>query len=986
MSSLKDCKLSKSKREELKALNNAGKTPRRVKVYLLNGDDWIDNGTGFCVGEIDDDTKLPYFLVRNETDNNNIILKSFLEGSIQYQRQQETLIVWTDSNGTDLALSFQETEGCADLCDFIIRVQQGNISPGISLYYVIPNINEGDDITELITGPIRYPPEIPNVENLDVVLETINQGTNAQFTRTNILEFIIENDYFTKLINVFNEAENNENANVLYNVSDIVKSLFLYNESLIIEYILSSEEKILGLVGILEYDSEYPNYKASHRNFLASQSYIKVIPVENIEIFKRDFYLNYLKDVVLARFLDDSTFNLIASLIYSNHLEIFNYIKDSEILEHLFSIYDNCNDEKNECNSIDNDDDNDDDNIKMKQRDGVKMLHQYVLIAKSLRKHDFFALLVKHGLLKMINFALNDKQDQIRVLGTELIVIIIEQDVSLVNSIDHEETTTTIDNSDPPILEELVHNNKATPQEIVEEEEEDIPSITPKEGKLRLSDDMTLISILSKLLVEDKNIGLKMQAFEALKTLLDPNIAASSSGGSNGLSPTTMGGMGTPNGSGSNSNSLFNSSNANANANVNANANTNTNTNSVNKSIGINTNNIEEFKFTSEEFQEINTSTYFRAFYEQVAPKLFEKLIILANHNLESKQLQINTKHEELLYQLLCELISFCTLEHKMISLSSLSSSSFSSSSLSSSLSSRSFFIENHIPLGIAKLLIIDDCKPILKLTSIRCLKNLILLNDEFYTRYFINHDLWFYFFKFFNNVIDENNLANSTCLDFIEIVIKGCDIGLNNNNNNNNNNNSKRSNYILLAKHIYKKYGEFIEKKLNYVDTGKRLIDLVTHSLNSNSNSNVNKLNGGQTFNENNNNNNKEEYDEDDNEYDNENEDSDENIATNTDDLGLSEDEMLPHNASTPINDEEDEAEQEGTRLYTDVTEEIRISEKKRPREESDEIKPTPIIDNATTTTTTTTITTTTAASNSNDNFNGTKKIALTTTSDNQL
>lgn len=66
---------------------------------------------------------------------------------------------------------------------------------------------------------------------------------------------------------------------------------------------------------------------------------------------------------------------------------------------------------------------------------------------------------------------------------------------------------------------------------------------------------------------------------------------------------------------------------------------------------------------------------------------------------------------------------------------------------------------------------------------------------------------------------------------------------------------------------------------------------------------------------------------------------------------------------------------------MYTDVTEEIRISEKKRPREESDEIKPTPIIDNATTTTTTTK-----TASNSNDNFNGTKKIALTTTSDNQL
>lgn len=196
--------------DELKVLEGAGRTPRRVKVYLLNGDDWIDNGTGFCIGEIDRETRSPYFLVRNEQDSDNIILKSFLEGSIQYQRQQETLIVWTDSNGSDLALSFQETEGCADLCDFIIRVQQGNFSPGISLYYVIPNSNEGDDITELITGPIRYPPEEPNASNICEVLETVNQGANAQYTRTNILDFIVEKEYFMKLVKVFTEAEENK--------------------------------------------------------------------------------------------------------------------------------------------------------------------------------------------------------------------------------------------------------------------------------------------------------------------------------------------------------------------------------------------------------------------------------------------------------------------------------------------------------------------------------------------------------------------------------------------------------------------------------------------------------------------------------------------------------------------------------------------------------------------------------------------------------
>lgn len=142
--------------------NFAAMAPRRVKVYLLQGEDWLDNGTGYCKGEIDTMTKKPYFIVRNELDSEEIILKSFLEGSIQYQRQQETLIVWTDLEGKDLALSFQENDGCADLCDFIIRVQQESLSPMISLYYVLSTLydSQGDgprEITELITGPISYP-------------------------------------------------------------------------------------------------------------------------------------------------------------------------------------------------------------------------------------------------------------------------------------------------------------------------------------------------------------------------------------------------------------------------------------------------------------------------------------------------------------------------------------------------------------------------------------------------------------------------------------------------------------------------------------------------------------------------------------------------------------------------------------------------------------------------------------------------------------
>ncbi|ODV79506.1 DUF625-domain-containing protein [Suhomyces tanzawaensis NRRL Y-17324] len=712
----------------------AGQTPRRVKVYLLQGEDWLDNGTGYCVGEVDETSNMPFFLVRNELDSGDVILKSFLEGSTQYQRQQETLIVWTDSSGKDLALSFQETEGCADLCDFIIKVQQDKLCPDISLYYVIPSMSDGDDITELITGPINYP-EDPTMDNLDTILDLINQNSNSQFSRTSILNYIIENDYFSKLIQAFDEAESSKRLPHLYTLSEIMKTLVLFNEASLIEEFLSTEEKILGLVGILEYDPEYPNFKACHRDYLKNKSFKTVIPVDKVGIFKKDYHFNFLKDVVLARFLDDQTFNLLSSLIYVNQVEIINYLKDASLLEKLFEIYD----ESEHCNEQ---------QLTLK-RDGVKMLHQYVLIARSLQTHqksNFFSFLVKGGLFRMISFALQDADSKVRVFGTELIVIIIEQDVSLVSAIDNEET---IDNSDPPL------------NPVIEEDKDDT-IVEPKNLKLKLSDDMTLISILTKLLVEDRNPGLKVQAFEALRILLDSNIA--SNGGNN--SDFEM----------ENPRNEFSSKDS---AHCNG-------------------------SLITDEFNDINTNNYFKAFYSQVAPELFKNLIELASVDQIANKDEISTqiRHDVLLYQQLCELISFCTKEHEV-------------------QISRPFFIENNIILGLGKLLD-TNCKLILKLSIVRCLKNLILLNDDFYCRYILNSDILGYFFRFFELIVDQNNLANSACVDFVDNILRNCDANIS----------IKRHNFKLIANYIYKNFRQFCGTRLAYVNTGRELIDLVENGF----------------------------------------------------------------------------------------------------------------------------------------------------------
>lgn len=84
---------------------------KRVKVYELRDNDWFDRGTGFCMGQILDDE--PRIYVQSEDEPDRVLLETRITKDDGYQKQQETLIVWTEPNGTDMALSFQEAEGCA---------------------------------------------------------------------------------------------------------------------------------------------------------------------------------------------------------------------------------------------------------------------------------------------------------------------------------------------------------------------------------------------------------------------------------------------------------------------------------------------------------------------------------------------------------------------------------------------------------------------------------------------------------------------------------------------------------------------------------------------------------------------------------------------------------------------------------------------------------------------------------------------------------
>lgn len=98
-------------------------TRRRVKLYMLNANrTWDDRGTGHVSSSYIDRLNGMSLLVKAETDGSTL-LESRILADTAYQKQQDTLIVWSEGDNYDLALSFQERVGCEEIWEKICKVQ-----------------------------------------------------------------------------------------------------------------------------------------------------------------------------------------------------------------------------------------------------------------------------------------------------------------------------------------------------------------------------------------------------------------------------------------------------------------------------------------------------------------------------------------------------------------------------------------------------------------------------------------------------------------------------------------------------------------------------------------------------------------------------------------------------------------------------------------------------------------------------------------------
>ncbi|SPO05985.1 related to pleiotropic drug resistance control protein PDR6 [Cephalotrichum gorgonifer] len=428
------------------------KDKRRVKVYELRNNDWFDRGTGFCTAAFlpseDGQCRDARVTVESEDEPDRLLLDTSIY----------TLIVWTEpSSGLDMALSFQEGEGCAmiwcveipptrhleDASYWLLRYHMGRtdfLADRIgNLSTVFNNDSLSDDLTMDMTTTISLPPaELGNLAEIETV---IRQVSNTGAGRDALAKYILKEDYMRKLVPLVDTSEDFESLVDLHRLCNIVKMVILLNDPALIEHMVT-DDCINGVVGALEYDPDFPRHKANHRQWLNGEGrFREVVPFEDDHIRQKihqTYRLQYLKDVVLARILDDPTFSVLNSLIFFNQVDIVQHVRDnSAFLSDLFGIFKSpSNDHKH-------------------KKDAVLFIQQCCAIAKNLQipaRQTLYNNFIAHGLLQVINFGLRHPDVGVRVGATDILVSLIDHDPQMIRATIYRQ----LNDGQPPLTDSLI--------------------------------------------------------------------------------------------------------------------------------------------------------------------------------------------------------------------------------------------------------------------------------------------------------------------------------------------------------------------------------------------------------------------------------------------------------------------------------------------------------------------------------------------------
>ncbi|KAI6213365.1 hypothetical protein M3Y94_00141700 [Aphelenchoides besseyi] len=391
----------------------------RVKLYILcDQRTWDDRGTGHvvCV-QVPENTPNWCLIVRLESNEANVLESPVLRDTV-YQRQQGTLIVWSESETCDLALSFQEKSGCAAIWDKICQIQGRDpdiIDDEADVDDQQSDSSNSNGSTGL--GPsVSLPP--CNVNNINDIEQIISNNMGNPSSREKMANALQQQNYLARLTEVFRQCEDVEHTNLPLFYS-IAKNMFLLNTNVMLNELLN-EKYFRDVVGMLEYDPASAEPKR-HREFLFEKSRFKeVLPIKSDELKSKiqlTYRVQYVQDVCLPApsLFEENLLTCLSSHLFFSRAEIVNQlISDKELMKRLFD----------ELKTPDLD--------MRRRRDLTQFLREFCSFVHSLQssaasgREQFFKTILTNDMLSAIDLCISSGSPSTRNSAIEIVAMIID--------------------------------------------------------------------------------------------------------------------------------------------------------------------------------------------------------------------------------------------------------------------------------------------------------------------------------------------------------------------------------------------------------------------------------------------------------------------------------------------------------------------------------------------------------------------------------
>ena len=183
-------------------------------------------------------------------------------------------------------------------------------------------------------------PDTPSLENLSAIATVVTECT--LFQREGIAQQLLVPGYLKAILDVFEMAEDLEDGDGVKAGHVLIKGAIMLNDVNLLE-LLFSDECIVPVVGALEYGDgmELGAARGRYRNFVQGDMNLKeVVPITDAisraKIIQAHRIL-YVRDTILPKTLDDSTFSTLSSMYLFNIVEVLLVLhQDATFFKDLF--------------------------------------------------------------------------------------------------------------------------------------------------------------------------------------------------------------------------------------------------------------------------------------------------------------------------------------------------------------------------------------------------------------------------------------------------------------------------------------------------------------------------------------------------------------------------------------------------------------------------------------------------------------------------